>query len=211
MYGAIHIYLDESGDLGFGTGGSRFFVVAALAINDPLVLNRLIKNENQRLRSNGTRSIEHKFNKSREDVRIRLLRGISGTDSIIGWRAIDKVRTKRHLRMGHDDIYQTLCADVISDVAPRNPGADVIIHLDRMASKKVIRDALTSCLLSRIDIERNGMALSNLTIEHQASYNNPGLQVQDFVVGSVFQMLERGRPHYYELIEKNVIEGIVIS
>jgi len=207
----IQIFLDESGDLGFGAGGSRYFVVAALAIDDPRVMDRLIKKENRRLKSKGARSIEHKFNKSNEQVRIQLLRAVSETNSKISWRAIEKVDAKKFEGKSQVEIYRSLCADVLNDVIPHRIGTNVVINLDRMASKKAVRESLSAYLLSRIDIDRKGRGVPNIIIEHQSSYNVPGLQVQDFVVGSVFQYLERGYTHYYQIIENKVIHGIIMS
>ncbi len=210
LQGTIHIYLDESGDLGFGTGGSRFFVVAALAISDARTLERLIKKENRRLKSKGARPIEHKFNKSSEAVRFRMLHGVSETDSLISWRAIDKNKTNVHFRKDRDELYQWLCAEVLSDIIPHRVKTGVVIHLDRMASKKGVRESMSAYLSSRIIRDRTGFS-TFFTIEHQVSYNVAGLQVVDFIAGSVFQYLEREFPDYYQIIEKNVIYGIKIN
>ena len=202
--------MDESGDLGFGAGGSKYFVVAALGIKDSRALDRLIKKENRRLGSNGARSIDHKFNKSSEKVRLSLLRGVSETNSQISWRAIDKENTKVHVRKTKDEIYLMLSAEVLNDIIPYRVNTDVIIHIDRMSSKKSVRDAMSTCLSSRSISDRIGISLPNVRIEHQVPYDVPGLQVQDFVAGSVFQHLERENSAYCQIIENKVISGVNI-
>ena len=205
---AIHICLDDSGDLGFGTGGSRYFVVAALATYDPRALDRLIKKEDQRLGSKGARSIEHKFNKSNERVGIQPLPRVAETDSTICWRAIDKVNTETRLKISQDEIYRCSCAGVLNDIIPHRSRTKVVIHLDRMASKKSIRGSMTEYLMSWMVSERNGESIPSFMIEHRSSHNVPGLQVQDFVVGAVFQYLERGSTRYYNVVENKAIHGV---
>ena len=38
-----HIFLDESGDLGFGEGSSKWFLFTLVVVEDPRILERIIK------------------------------------------------------------------------------------------------------------------------------------------------------------------------
>jgi len=137
-----------------------------------------------------------------------LLRAVSETNSSIGWRAIDKENGQCQNRQNREELYKFLCAEALNDIIPNRVGARIVIHLDKMASNKWVRESISAYLISRIVRDRIGLSSSNIEIEHQVSYNVPGLQVVDFIAGSVFQYLERGFPDYYRIIEKNVINGI---
>ena len=38
------MYIDESGDLGFSRGSSKFIIISALLVDDHLELDKIIKN-----------------------------------------------------------------------------------------------------------------------------------------------------------------------
>ena len=39
----MYIYLDESGDLGFGQGSTEYFTIAFVAMEDPIPFRRCVK------------------------------------------------------------------------------------------------------------------------------------------------------------------------
>jgi hypothetical protein len=39
----MYVYLDESGDLGFGQGGTKYFTIAFVVLKDPIYFIRCVK------------------------------------------------------------------------------------------------------------------------------------------------------------------------
>ncbi len=68
------MFIDESGDLGFGRGSSKFLVISALVVNNPEELDRIIKNMRRHsFRKALANSREIKANKSSKDMKIHML------------------------------------------------------------------------------------------------------------------------------------------
>jgi len=54
----MYVYLDESGDLGFGQGGSRYFTIAFTAMENPVPFRRCVKKV--KIKHNIPRNVELK-------------------------------------------------------------------------------------------------------------------------------------------------------
>lgn len=58
-----YIYIDESGDLGDNYSSSKYFVLAAIIVNNPKTLNRIIKETKRKYPNIIGRDLEVKGNK----------------------------------------------------------------------------------------------------------------------------------------------------
>ena len=72
----IFIYLDESGDLGFNKGSSKYFVISFIAMDTKtnLILKRKIKKVKKRHKIG--KDVEIKANKSNHSLRVDVLKEI---------------------------------------------------------------------------------------------------------------------------------------
>ena len=72
----IFIYLDESGDLGFKKGSSKYFVISFIAMDTKtnLILKRKIKKVKKRHKIG--KDVEIKANKSNHSLRVDVLKEI---------------------------------------------------------------------------------------------------------------------------------------
>jgi hypothetical protein len=95
----VDIYVDESGDLGFSLGSSRFFVVAYLMTGDsaPIVrvMKRFLGRSRTRKRYAGR---ELKFSNSSREVRERLLGKLLGVEWRAGLIVMEKGKVAPDLR-----------------------------------------------------------------------------------------------------------------
>jgi len=80
----------------------------------------------------------------------------------------------------------------------------VDITVDRFYAKESMRKDFDSKVKSMISLS-SGLLSSAINVHHCFSMNEECLQVQDFVAGSVFQMLERSNGEYYRIIGRKVI------
>ncbi len=91
-----YAFIDESGDL--GKRGSRYFTIAALVVDDPLKLERIIKKLRQRKLKKKIRELpEIKANNSDEVVRKYVLKRVKKTDCEIYAIVVEKDRIFDHL------------------------------------------------------------------------------------------------------------------
>ena len=67
----MYVYLDESGDLGFGQGGTKYFTIAFAIMENPVPFRRCIKRV--KIRHNIPRDVELKGNTTRALIKKDLL------------------------------------------------------------------------------------------------------------------------------------------
>ena len=85
------IYLDESGDLGFGPRASKHFVLAAIIARDPSEVGRCIKRvRGQRLPKKYKQIPELKFHNSSQTIKERVLDCMARTDTDVAYAVLRK-------------------------------------------------------------------------------------------------------------------------
>jgi hypothetical protein len=209
LYDHVEVYMDESGDLGYSRGSSRYLVVIAIASDDPNALARVARRVSRRHFYGHRKAIEFKFNRSSEHAKKLFLRGIAETDARIAWGGIVKSNTPMKLREDKEGLYCNLCGRVMSNLMRRVPTRSVTIVLDKWSSNRTVRRGLEHCLAQSVLASHCGYLPTRLKIRQVDSRSCEGIQVADFVAGAVFQDLERSSKEYVELIAENIIYGEV--
>lgn len=75
-----YIYIDESGDLGDKYSSSKYFVLAAIVVNNPKHLNRIIKETKRKYSDIIGRDLEVKGNKTDRNVLKKILCKLDNVD-----------------------------------------------------------------------------------------------------------------------------------
>ena len=88
-----YIYIDESGDLGDKYSSSKYFVLAAIVVNNPKNLNRIIKETKRKYSDIIGRDLEVKGNKTDRNV----LKKILGKLDNIDYEVLAIFLDKKHL------------------------------------------------------------------------------------------------------------------
>jgi hypothetical protein len=208
-YNHIDVYLDESGDLGLTPGkSSQYLVIATTATPDQGSLERVTKKARRRLNAVGKRSVEFKFNKSSEEMKQFFLENISALDCWITWGAINKFKAVNSLKFDKNELYQYVCGRVLADTFKVSNCKDVRVILDRRMLKWNDYVSLNNHIQKQLLLYHAGNFVPRLTINHNDSRLCPELQAHDFVVGSIFQMVDRSDPHYIDYL-KNKVSGYI--
>jgi hypothetical protein len=97
-----------------------------------------------------------------------------------------------------------MCLSVLSTLISAIPSKGVDITVDKFYTKESWRKNFDARMINGIS------AISNQTphrieLHHSSSMNSECIQANDFVLGSIFHMLERGNPKYYDAVEKKVV------
>lgn len=201
----LKVFLDESGDLGFThERGSKYFVVAVLATYDSEKLSRLIKRANRNFSKERKGAIEFSFRDESEQTRQFFLTGVAKNDCWIAWIALKKTNCAKRSRNEWYEIYDELCSNVLVQISNMVHSNTYDITVDRFYSKESMRKKFDARVKECISVHRN-LPESAIKVHHPYSMNSECLQVQDFVVGAIFQMLERGNEGYYRLIDKKIV------
>lgn len=98
MHRTIHVFVDESGDLGFSPSSSRHIVAVALAVPDSVAVRRLVRRAHGRFGPRENRPGELKFNTGSAGLKRFILEGMARTDVRVAWSAVFKPGPVAELR-----------------------------------------------------------------------------------------------------------------
>lgn len=194
------IFLDESGDLGFGKKSSKYLVISLLVcdIKVEQEIRRIIKKIRQRiLKKKLRRSPEIKWNNSSDKIRFKILTKASEKNIEIFSVILDKSKVYDYLKDKKHKLYNYLCNLILNECVLDEK--IIYLFVDRSKTKRSLRDDFDEYIrfkLKNLDC--------NIKIKHEDSKNNGGLQVLDFICGAIFNKYEFKNKEYYDII-KNLI------
>jgi hypothetical protein len=111
----MHIYLDESGDLGFHSRSSNHIVIALLITKNPLSIERCIKRIRQRKLKKQLKELpEIKFNKSGDSIREKTLKCIVKEPVEIAYIVLNKSRVDPSKQYHKQKIYNFITGYLIN-------------------------------------------------------------------------------------------------
>ena len=191
---SIHIYVDESGDLGMR--GSKYFVIAALKTKDPKSLERIIKRVRQRkLKKPLKKAPEIKANKSPPHIRKYILEKISKQEVKINAIVVEKSMILPRLYEVKNRLYNYLAGILLKEF---NKDNEMIIIIDKKDTNALIRKDFDEYIARKLEIINNKR---NIKIFHKESQTCKGLQVVDFVAWAIFRKYEKDDEEYFEIIK----------
>jgi hypothetical protein len=211
----MHVYVDESGDLGFTPKSTQFFVVAYLILEYPFEVEKKMKRLLKKLHKNKKYARgynELKFAQSSEYVRRQVLQKICQCSLEIGFIVLEKAKVKEDLRKSPTILYNFVIVDrIMKNVLPRlNPTDRLDIVVDKSLPASSI-DAFNDYAKSKASWLLNvrwgksdGITISNIRIRHENSQKEPCLQAADYLAGACFRRYEFGDASYYEMIKRKV-------
>ena len=199
--------MDESGDLGFSSSSSRHVVVVGVASPESFRFRRLVRETRRRFGSEASRWSELKFNRSSNNLRVHLLKGIADVAPLILWTGIAKQRSHDKLRSDRGELVHTLFAEAASEASRRLRSRHLDLVVDRRMNKEGERGEFDSVLEAAICAKHAGYFPPIVRVRHLDSFNSYGLQLADHVAGAVFRMLEFEDDSFFRLIESRIEYG----
>ena len=196
-----YIYIDESGDLGDKYSSSKYFVLAAIVVNNPKNLNRIIKETKRKYSDIIGRDLEVKGNKTDRNVLKKILGKLDNVDYEVLAIFLDK--QNRYNVPGfynHNVLYDVLASKLAEKIIINSP-TNVIVDRSKSKYEQILmfNERFSSCL--------NNPDNFSVNINHANSINYKGLQIADIIAWSIFQSLEYGNSEFINLIRnKNVSE-----
>jgi len=207
LHPLVEVYIDESGDLGFSSHSSRFFILEAMISPSKVNFERIVKKANDKLKIAGKCKAEVKFNNSNDIIRHFYIDKFCDTDCQVVWYAIEKSQVNAELKLKKDKLYNFLCGKVMSSVLDSVHTKKLNVIIDKRPGGRAERNDFDRYITYIIDTQYMGMFPPELKLSHFDSRNNAGLRVNDFIAGSIFQYLERCDDQYYSKIKHKVITG----
>jgi len=194
-----YVYIDESGDLGLH--GSKFFVIAAIVTDNPLILRKIIKKLRQRKLKKKIKQLpEIKANNSNRIIREYVLKKIRDSNSKIFAVVVDKSKILAKLYEVKDKLYNYLCGILIDKIIP--PKHKIMITIDKKHTNTLVRKDFNQYIQKKIKTKNSDLKIK---IFHKPSYSSNELQVTDFVAWSINRKFSFNDNYYYNIIKDKII------
>ncbi len=208
----MHVYVDESGDLGFTKKSTKFFVVAYAECVSPqpsqVILRRALKHLHQKKRYASSRN-ELKFSRMDDYCRRYVLEKIADCEVGLGVVVLEKALVNSNLRKDPPVLYNwcvvhNIMLSLLQYIAAGNK---VKMVFDRSLPAWRIKE-FNGYVQNKASylLYEQGSAFSQNSISsvHVASEVEPCLQMADAVAGAYFQKYEHKNDDYVSLIENKI-------
>lgn len=209
----MDIYIDESGDLGFKLGSSKFFIHAYLITNDSEPIRRVMKRFLGRsITKKRYAGKELKFSNSNDKIRTQVLTKLLNVSWTAGLVVLEKAKVKSNLRGIPDILYNyTILEFLMRDILSfYNNTTQINIYIDRSKGKNRAEAFNTyaqdkaSYIWKRVLDKKSRFNSKYLHAEHCFSHSNKCIQGSDFIAGAAFQKYERNNPVFLNIIATRV-------
>ncbi|MFH1199800.1 MAG: DUF3800 domain-containing protein [Candidatus Micrarchaeota archaeon] len=191
------VFIDESGDLGMG--GSKYLVLAALAVDDPAPLKRIIKNmRRNKFKKELRKASEIKANKSSVEVRKHMLAKLNEVqDARICYVVLEKKKLlSDYLKSDKNKLYNYVAGKLARTL--EIGGFDVEIRIDKSKGKPLLRQDFNDYFRRNLLLGSPG---AKVVIEHSYSQAWAGLQFADMLAWACFQKFEHSDSEYVDLVK----------
>jgi len=195
-----YVYIDESGDL--GERGSHYFVITAIWLEKPELLDRIIKNmRRHKFRKELHKASELKANKSSPELREHLLEKIKSIELLRAQSIIlnKKALYSQFLKENKHKLYNYVCGVLASSM--NIDSKKLIIRIDKSKGKQALQDDFNEYIKKKcIETSWN----RQVEVYHSWSHSWSGLQIADFVSWTIFQKFEHNDDSYFKIIEQKI-------
>ncbi|MBI2007412.1 MAG: DUF3800 domain-containing protein [Candidatus Blackburnbacteria bacterium] len=204
-----YIFLDESGDLGFGPTkkNSKYFVITALFTEDKRPIEKVVKKIHTGLRKKVKKlsgGVLH-CHKEKPITRKRLLRLLNKKKCLIMTIYLNKAKVYTRLQEEKHILYNyvvNILLDRIMNKKFVNPKSGVNLIAERRETNKFLNDNFKNYLNEQV---KNVHKLE-LKVEIRTPSEEKALQAVDFASWAIFRKYERGDNSYYRLLKSKIIE-----
>ena len=126
----MYVYLDESGDLGFGQGGSRYFTISFVVVKDQIHFIICVKEV--KIKYYIPRNVELKGSNARESIKEDLLNRFAKLDMEVHAITVRKKNIEAKLRKDMNLLYNYMVGLLLVErILAEAAGARVSVNVDR--------------------------------------------------------------------------------
>ncbi len=202
----LFIYLDESGDLGFNKGSSKYFVISLITMNPET--NLLLKRKIIKVKKiyNIGKNIEIKGNKSSYSLRMNILKEICSLPIDIYSITTKKYGINKALRKDTNIFYNYMVNLILVPFIEKTKHNNICLIADNRINKVSKGMRFGDYLKYKLFFEKSLYNIK-LKIDYYDSMTSYGLQAVDFVSNSIFKSYEQGNKIYVRALERNIIQN----
>ena len=194
-----YIYIDESGDLGTKKASSKYFVMAAIKVENSKKLENIIKKTRRDFKKKMLTSNEVKGGNLPYELKIKILEKLKNIDYEVFIIVFDK---ENRYKIGYGDnkkAYDILASRLAKLINIDKP---TFIFIDKSKNKQEEIDNFNELFLNNL----YNIKKQPITIEHADSMHYKGLQMADLISWSTFQNFENDNPEFLDIIKNKVVK-----
>ena len=194
-----YIYIDESGDVGTKKASSKYFVMAAIKVENSKKLENIIKKTRRDFKKKMLTSNEVKGGNLPYELKIKILEKLKNMDYEVFIIVFDK---ENRYKIGYGDnkkAYDILASRLAKLINIDKP---TFIFIDKSKNKQEEIDNFNEFFLNNL----NNIKKQPITIEHADSMHYKGLQMADLISWSTFQNFENDNPEFLDIIKNKVVK-----
>lgn len=207
----MHIYLDESGDLGFDFGKkatATYFIITLLVVKDQKDLRKINKAVERTLKnkinvSKRGKKQENELKGSKTSIAIKkyFFRQLEEAHLEIYTIALNKKRVYGDLKKKKERLYNYISRLVIEKIPFSGVRTKVIITLDKRKDKGEVGE-FNSYLFTQLQ----GLLPPRIPLEiyHRASFESKGIQATDMFSRGIFRKYQRKDQAWYTLFREKI-------
>jgi hypothetical protein len=208
--GQMYIYMDESGDVGFGEKSSRWFLFTLIMTDDKRSLERIAKKVWRTIRKKHKHVGELHASKEKDQTRTRVLQMLKDEgDAKIMAIILNKKKVHVDLQAQKNFLYNytaNILLDRLINTKILNKDQQIHLIVDRKDTKKNLRENFISYITEAMHKRDH----KKFKMDLFASHDDKCLQVVDFASWAIFRKYERGDFEFYEIIKDKIIDEKVL-
>jgi hypothetical protein len=198
----MYVYLDESGDLGFQQGSTRYFTIAYDVVDTPFPFIRCVRKVKKKF--NIPRDVELKGSTTRAIIKEDLLSRFSKLDIEIHSITVKKANVEPKLRRDTNILYNYMVGlSLIERILKEPRNAKVIINVDRRVISITSGFKFNEYLRYKTWYEGQRHDI-DLKINHLDSHGDYAIQGIDVICNSIFKKYSSNNYRLFRLIQGKV-------
>ncbi len=198
-----YIFLDESGELGFKSSSSNYFVITLLSCDEGELyeLRRILKKVRRKLIKKKMKKFpELKGNNSNDEIRIDVLKRFVRTDSEIFSIILDKSKVYEYLKGKKNKLYNYISNLILNECSLDVPSVCLIV--DKSKTNRSLREDFDGYIRNNFKQKNNNCRIE---IKHENSQKEGCLQVLDFISWAIFRSYEQKDSRFIKIIKDKIV------
>jgi hypothetical protein len=198
----MYIYLDESGDLGFGQESTKYFTIAFVVMENPIPFRRCVKRV--KLKYYIPLEAELKGNTTREIIKKDLLERFAKLDIEVHAITVSKKNVEPKLQRDTNILYNYMVGlSLVERILEEPRDARVVINVDRRITSVTSGFNFNQYLRYKIWYEKERGDI-DLNINHLDSHQAHAIQGIDIICNSIFRKYNSNNYTLFNIIRNKL-------
>ncbi|WP_298535567.1 DUF3800 domain-containing protein [uncultured Methanobrevibacter sp.] len=196
-----YIFIDESGDLGFKTSSSHYFILVAILVSNPKKLDNLVKNTYRKYKRRIYKSNELKATKTPNDINMDIIVKLNKIDNKVFAIVFEKSNIYKLDFQNDINILYDILASKLANLIEINDKTVIIVDKNKNQIQiKNFNEVFKKNL--------NNLKNHPISFIHANSINYKGLQIADLLSWSIYQKYENKNDAFEKLIENKSVKKV---